>query len=194
MQALCVFCGSRTGSSPDAQAAADELGRQLAARRIRLVYGGGNIGLMGILADAVLAGDGEITGVIPEALVNRELAHAGVRDMRIVDSMHTRKALMANLADGFVALPGGIGTFEELFEILTWRQLGIHHKPIALLNVGGYYDPLLAMIERAIEQGFMHAVNRQLLFVADSVEGLIEFLLTPAVDHREDADAIRKLT
>ncbi|MCA8995712.1 MAG: TIGR00730 family Rossman fold protein [Planctomycetaceae bacterium] len=177
IQALCVFCGSKTGILSVHEEAARELGRELAKHEIRLVYGGGNIGLMGVIADEVLAHSGKVTGVIPEALTNRELAHTGVDDMRIVDSMHTRKATMAQLADAFVALPGGIGTFEELFEILTWKQLGIHHKPVALLNVSGYYDPLLSLMDRAVAEGFLSSHNRELLWVETTVRSLMARLL-----------------
>ncbi|WP_437229637.1 TIGR00730 family Rossman fold protein [Planctomicrobium sp. SH661] len=175
MQSICVFCGSKPGHDPTYGTAATTLGHALADRGIRLVYGGGNVGIMGIVADAVLERGGEVTGVIPESLMNRELAHAGVADMRIVGSMHIRKALMADLSQGFVALPGGLGTFEELCEILTWSQLGFHHKPVALLNVKGYYDPLLMMLDRSVSEGFLSTANRNKLFVANTVPELMAF-------------------
>ncbi|HWL08720.1 MAG TPA: TIGR00730 family Rossman fold protein [Planctomicrobium sp.] len=175
--AICVFCGSRPGIHSVYQQTATDLGTALAQNRIHMVYGGGNVGIMGIVADAVLAAKGTVTGVIPESLKHRELAHPGVTDMRVVVSMHTRKALMSELSDGFVALPGGLGTFEELFEVLTWGQLGFHHKPMALLNVNGYYDPMIEMMDRAVEDGFMKPENRKLLYMASSVPDLIQFLL-----------------
>ena len=140
---LCVFCGSSHGANPAYAEAAKNVGSELARRGIGLVYGGGNVGLMGVVADAVLAGGGEVVGVIPEALMAKELGHRSIQDLRVVKTMHERKAMMAELADGFIALPGGIGTFEEFFEIVTWAQLGFHSKPCALLNVNGFYDPLL---------------------------------------------------
>jgi len=173
-QALCVYCGSKSGASPVYAAAARELGQALAKSGIRLVYGGGNVGLMGILADTVLSHGGQITGVIPEALVSRELAHTGVLDMRIVRSMHERKAFMAELSQGFIALPGGMGTYEELFEVLTWSQLGFHEKPVALLNVNQFYDPLLEMLDRAVTDGFLSAANRERLHVATTVPELVD--------------------
>lgn len=155
------------------------LGDLLAKRRISLVYGGGNIGLMGVVADACLAAGGVVIGVIPQALVGREVAgerveHPGVTRLEIVDSMHARKARMAELADGFIALPGGFGTFEELFEILTWAQLGFHHKPVGLLNVAGYFDPLLTLCEQAVTEGFLRADNRELLMSHTRPEDLLE--------------------
>jgi len=145
----------------------------LAERGIRLIYGGGNIGLMGILADEVLRGGGQVIGVIPRHLVDRELAHAGATEMRIVASMHERKALMAELADAFVALPGGIGTFEELLEIMTWAQLGLHNKPIGLLDACGYYRPLIALLENAAHEGFLQPENQGLVTVASDPAGLL---------------------
>jgi len=166
IRSLCVFCGSAAGQRGDYADEARSLGRLLAERGIRLVYGGGNIGLMGILADEVLSGGGQVIGVIPRHLVERELAHAGATEMRIVGSMHERKALMAELADAFVALPGGIGTFEELLEIMTWAQLGLHNKPIGLLDACGYYRPLLALLQNAAHEGFLQPENQRLLTVA----------------------------
>src|SRR5438132_6218646 len=154
MRRVCVFCGSRTGDGPEYAAAARDLGAALVRQHLALVFGGGHIGLMGVLADAMLAGGGEVIGVIPQALVDKELAHAGIHDMRIVPTMHARKALMADLSDAFIALPGGYGTADELFEMLTWAQLRIHGKPIALLNTLGFFDPLLAWLDHTVERGF----------------------------------------
>jgi uncharacterized protein (TIGR00730 family) len=174
---LCVFCGSSAGSDPRYAQGAAELGRLLVARGLGLVFGGGSIGLMGIVAEAVLASRGEVVGVIPHALAARELAHRGVADMRVVPSMHARKALMAELSDVFVALPGGLGTLEELLEIATWGQLGIHRKPVGVLNIAGYYDPLVALLDHAVREGFVSATNRALIRVADAPETLLDGLL-----------------
>jgi len=152
---VCVFCGSSPGRDARYAAAAADLARGLVARDLGVVFGGGSVGLMGVLADHVLAGGGRLTGVIPHGLAARELAHRGVSDMRVVPTMHARKALMAELADAFVALPGGIGTLEELFEVVTWAQLGIHRKPVGVLNVAGYYDPLVALLDHAAAEGFV---------------------------------------
>jgi hypothetical protein len=176
LRRLCVFCGSSRGRDPRHAEAAAALGSRLAARGIGLVFGGGSVGLMSVVADAVLAGGGHVTGVIPRGLAARELAHRGVADMRVVPTMHARKALMAELADAFVALPGGIGTFEELLEVATWGQLGIHRKPIAVLNVAGYYDPLVALLEHAVGQGFLPEVSRALVIADDDVERLLDRL------------------
>lgn len=154
MNSLCVFCGSSSGNG-SYEEAARTTGHALVRAGVRLIYGGGKVGLMGALADAVLSAGGEVTGVMPRALFEREIAHPGVSDMRIVQSMHERKELMAALADGFIALPGGAGTLEEIFEQWTWSQLGIHEKPCGFLNVNGYFGPLLAMIERMVVEGFM---------------------------------------
>ena len=174
MRRVCVFCGSSTGNDPRHAEAAAALGRLLAARGLGLVFGGGSIGLMGALADHVLAAGGAVTGVIPHGLAARELAHPGVADMRVVPTMHARKALMASLADGFVALPGGMGTFDELFEIVTWGQLGIHRKPIGVLNVAGYYDPLVALLEHAVAGGFVGDGGRRLVLVEDDAARLLD--------------------
>src|SRR6187549_1487199 len=147
MMRVCVFAGSSSGSRPEYRTAAEDLGRELAARGIELVYGGAHVGLMGGVADAVLAGGGRVTGVIPKALVDKEVAHTGLTDLRIVASMHQRKALMVDLSDAFIALPGGWGTLDEMFEILTWAQLGLHRKPCGLLNVQKYFDRLLAFLD-----------------------------------------------
>jgi uncharacterized protein (TIGR00730 family) len=155
MNSVCVFCGSRSGRDDAYEEAARATGHTLARSGLRLVYGGGRVGLMGVLADTVLSAGGQITGVIPRALFDREIAHSGVSDMRVVQSMHERKELMASLADAFIALPGGAGTLEEIFEQWTWAQLGIHAKPCGFLNVNGYFDPLFALIERMVAEGFM---------------------------------------
>jgi uncharacterized protein (TIGR00730 family) len=174
---LCVFCGSSRGSDPRYAQGAAELGRLLVSRGVGLVYGGGSVGLMGVVADAVLAAGGEVVGVIPDALAARELAHRQVVDMRVVPSMHARKALMADLSDGFVALPGGLGTLEELLEIATWGQLGIHRKPLGVLNIAGYFDPLVALLDHAVQEGFVSAESRALVRVAEAPEALLEDLL-----------------
>jgi uncharacterized protein (TIGR00730 family) len=171
---LCVFCGSRTGKQAYHAEAARALGAGLARRGLGLVFGAGHVGLMGVLADAVLAGGGEAIGVIPRSLVDRELAHGRLTDLRVVGTMHERKALMAELSAGFVALPGGYGTLDELFEIVTWAQLGLHHKPVALLNVGGFFDPLLAWIDRAVADDFVQPKYHCLLLVGDDVETLLD--------------------
>ncbi len=176
MQSLCVFCGSMAGARPEYAAAARGLGRLLAERGVRLVYGGGKVGLMGVLADAALAGGGEVMGVIPEHLMAKELGHAGVSELRIVASMHERKALMAELSDAFVALPGGIGTLEELLEIVTWAQLGLHAKPCGLLDVCGYYRPLLEMLATAAAEGFLHPEHQELLVTATEPADLLDKL------------------
>lgn len=163
---VCVFCGSSPGSDPAFAAAAVELGHVLAERNVGLVYGGASVGLMGRLADAALAAGGEVIGVIPRALVDLEVAHRGLADLRVVGSMHERKALMAELADAFIALPGGLGTLDELFEILTWAQLGLHHKPIGLLDVGGYFNPLLAFLDGAVRARFVAPEHRAMLLRA----------------------------
>jgi len=166
MQRLCVFCGSNVGNQPIYADQARRLGEELGARGIDLVYGGGHIGLMGILADAVLKTGGKVIGVIPQSLKDKELAHAGLTELHAVDTMHQRKALMADLSDGFAGLPGAFGTGDELFEILTWAQLGLHAKPIGLLNVAGYFDSLVAWLERAVSDGFLRAAHRRLLLEA----------------------------
>lgn len=176
MPTLCVFCGSSRGIDPVHAETARTLGHGLAERGWSLVFGGGHIGLMGVVADAVLEKGGEVVGVIPRHLVERELAHTASTHLHVVESMHDRKALMAQLAEAFVALPGGYGTLEELFEILTWKQLGLHDKPIGLLNVGGFFDPLLAWIDRAVAEGFIKEKYRGLLQVDSNVASLLDRL------------------
>ncbi len=179
IERICVFCGSYSGAREVYAEQARALGRAMASRGIGLVYGGGGIGMMGTVADAVIEAKGKVIGVIPYALATKERAHPsgnenGSVELRIVNTMHERKALMAELSDAFIALPGGFGTYDELFEIITWGQLGIHQKPIGLLNVAGYFDPLLAMIERAIEEGFVLPRYRGLFVVSERVEDLLD--------------------
>ena len=174
MPRICVFTGSSDGRRPSYRTAATALGQTLVSRGYELVYGGARVGLMGAVADSVLASGGHVIGVIPEALVAREVAHTGLPDLRVVSSMHQRKALMADLSDGFVAMPGGWGTLEELFEILTWGQLGLHAKPCGLLNVDGYFDPLLAFLRHAFEEQFVRAEDEQQLTVSASADELLD--------------------
>jgi uncharacterized protein (TIGR00730 family) len=174
VERLCVFSGSSPGAHPDYAQAARELGRALAGQDVGLVYGGASVGLMGILADAVLDAGGQAIGVIPQALVDREIAHPGLADLRVVGSMHERKALMADLANGFVALPGGMGTLEELFEVYTWTQLGLHSKPLGLLDVRSYYAKLVAFLDHAVEERFMTVEHREMLVVEQRAAALLE--------------------
>ena len=165
VQSICVFCGSNFGARDGYAEAAQQLGRTVARRGLRLVYGGSKVGLMGVLADAALAAGGEVVGVIPSALVEREIAHAGLTELRQVKSMHERKAMMADLSDGFVGLPGGAGTLEELFEIWTWAQLGHHRKPVGMLNVQGFFDALIAFLDHQAAELFMRLEHRDMLLV-----------------------------
>jgi uncharacterized protein (TIGR00730 family) len=176
LRRICVFCGSNSGTRQIYQQAAQTFGRLLCRRGIELVYGGGNVGLMGVLANACLNEGGRIIGVIPQALADKELAHTGLTELRIVSSMHERKSVMADLSDAFVALPGGYGTWEEFFEVLTWSQLGIQRKACAVLNVNGYYDPLLEMADKALSEGFVRDVHRDLLLSDPDPERLLERL------------------
>ena len=176
MRNICVFCGSQSGDDPRYRQAAVELGRLLAARGHGLVYGGGHVGLMGAIADTVMAAGGQVDGVIPKPLTERELALETVTRLHVVSSMHERKALMASLSDAFIALPGGFGTLEELFEVVAWAQLGIHRKPIGLLNVGGFFDALTGFVEHAIAQGFIKSKYRGLFVTADRPPALLEAL------------------
>ncbi len=176
LRTICVFCGSCSGRGTDYEEAARELGKELVSRRIRLVYGGGATGLMGALADQVLALGGTVTGVIPEGLARKEVCHQGLSTTHVVASMHERKALMHELADAFIALPGGYGTFEELLEAITWVQLGLSPKPVGVLNVNGYYDPLLAQIGNAVVHGFIRSPYTRLLVKAESPSGLLDRL------------------
>ena len=179
MRRLCVFCGSNAGHDPRYRTAAEQLGGLLAERGIELIYGGGNVGLMGAVADACLAAGGTVIGVIPEALVGKEVAgrhvdHRALTRLEVVDSMHTRKARMAELSDGFIALPGGFGTFEEFCEILTWGQLGFHAKPVGLLNVNHFYDPLLALFDHAVREGFLREQNRAMALAETDIGRLLD--------------------
>lgn len=177
MRRLCVFCGSRAGDRPLYADQARRLGGLMASRGIGLVYGGGHVGLMGVVADAVLAAGGEAVGVIPRSMVESELAHSGLTQLHVVETMHQRKALMADLADGFAALPGGYGTADELFEILTWKQLRIHARPVGLLNVEEFFDPLLAWLDRCVAEGFIKAKHREFVLVSGYPEELLEAML-----------------
>jgi uncharacterized protein (TIGR00730 family) len=176
MTRLCVFCGSSIGNKAEYSEAAVSLGGLLASRHIGLVYGGGNVGLMGVIADAVLAAGGEVIGVIPHALAGREIEHQRLTQLHVVDSMHARKAMMADLSDAFIAMPGGVGTFEEFFEAVTWTQLGLHRKPCGLLNVAAFYSPLAAFIDQAVSEGFIKPVHRASIVVDDNAERLLDTL------------------
>jgi len=172
-ESICVFCGSGTGNDPAYVEAAEALGRLLAERGITLVYGGGHVGLMGVIADAALAAGGAVIGVMPKALVEREIGHRGLTKLHVVGSMHERKALMSDLSEGFIALPGGNGTLEEFFEVLTWAQLGEHEKPCGLLNAAGFYNPLLAVFDHMTKHGFVSEKHRELVLVEESPEPLL---------------------
>ena len=175
---ICIFCGSSVGRRPAYAASAISLAKYLASKRIGIIYGGSNAGLMGTLADAALEARGEVIGVMPQVLVAKEVAHTGLTDLRIVSSMHERKALMAELANAFIALPGGYGTFEEFCEVLTWTQIGIQRKPCGLLNVEGYYDALLKMFDHAVEEKFLKLAHRQMVLSDSQPEPLVDRLLT----------------
>jgi len=163
MKAVCVYCGSSYGANPIYTEAAQAFGRALVASNLALVYGGGKVGLMGVIADTVMAGGGRAIGVIPELLVDKEVGHAGLTELHVVPDMHHRKKMMADFADAFVALPGGAGTLEELFEVYTWAQLGYHRKPVGILNIGGFYDPLMALLDHTVREGFMREAYREML-------------------------------
>lgn len=185
MKRICVFCGSSSGKSKEFMEAATLLGQELVSHNIGLVYGGSNVGLMGRIADSVLEGGGEAVGVIPHSLVSKEVAHTGLTELRVVNSMHERKAAMVDLADGFIALPGGLGTLEELFEVMTWAQLGFHQKPCAMLNVNGYYDSLIAFLDHAVAQQFVKDIHRNMLIVEEQPADLLQRMLDyqpPLVD------------
>jgi uncharacterized protein (TIGR00730 family) len=182
---ICVFCGSSSGARPSYAEAAASLARHLAANRIAIVYGGARVGLMGTLADAALDAGGEVIGVIPRSLVEKEVSHPGLSDLQVVGSMHERKARMAELSDAFIALPGGFGTFEELCEVLTWTQLGLHRKPCGILNIDGYYDPLLALFDHAVTERFLKPAHRRIVISDSRPESLVSRLLefqVPAID------------
>lgn len=180
---ICVFTGSRHGARTEYADAAKRLGRVLVERGYGLVYGGGNVGLMTVIADRVLELNGHVTGVIPDSLVSKEVAHQGLTELRVVQSMHERKALMAELSDGFIAMPGGIGTMEEFFEVLSWAQLGIHDKPCGLLNVAGYYDPLIQFLDHAVGQDFIKPKHRALLIVESEPVKLLDRFETIIAGH-----------
>jgi uncharacterized protein (TIGR00730 family) len=174
MQRICVFCGSNHGALPEYEAGARRLGQVLARRGLALVFGGSHLGLMGAVADAALEAGGQVIGVIPRVMATREIAHGRLPDLRVVESMHERKALMADLADGFVALPGGAGTMDEFFEIWTWSQIGLHRKPCGLLNVAGYYGHLLAFMDHMVAQRFVRGEHRAQVLVDDDAEALLD--------------------
>ena len=178
MKRVCVFCGANAGIRPAYGIAAQGLAAVLARHGLGLVYGGGNVGLMGVLADSMLQAGGEVIGVIPQSLLAREVAHRGITDLRVVDTMHQRKALMNELSDAFIALPGGFGTLDEFFEILTWSQLGIHGKPSGLLNVSGYYDSLLAMLDHAVTEGLLRPAHRELVIADTDADSLVQRLVS----------------
>ncbi len=178
MRRICVFCGSSFGSRPEYRQAAAEVGSLLARKGVGLVYGGSNVGLMSVVADTVLEGGGDVIGVIPDALVAKEVAHRGLADLRVVSSMHERKALMGELSSAFLALPGGFGTLEEFIEAVTWSQLGLHRKPCGLLNLCGFYDSLLALLDHAVEERFLRPENRALVLAETDAETLIDKLLS----------------
>jgi len=189
MRHLCVYCGSNAGASPIYAEAAKALGTRLAKDGLRLIYGGGNVGLMGILANAVLEAGGKVTGVIPGQLVEWEVAHQSLTELVVVESMHQRKQRMFELSDGFVALPGGFGTLDEMFEMLTWRQLGLGHKPCAFLDVGGFWQPLMDMLDRMVGERFLHADQRHDLWHGDSIDAMLDWMqgYTPvSADKRRD--------
>lgn len=173
MRRICVYCGSNVGENPIYRETAQAVGTLLASKGFGLVYGGGNVGLMGVLADAALAASGEVIGIIPDGLFSREVGHPDLTEMRVVTTMHERKALMADLSDGFIALPGGMGTLDELFEILTWAQLGIHAKPCGLLNIAGYFNPLIALLDHMVAEKFLRPEHRALALVDDDAGRLL---------------------
>jgi uncharacterized protein (TIGR00730 family) len=185
IEALCVYCGSSPGADPAYVDAAVELGRAMARRGIRLVYGGGHVGLMGVVADAALEAGAEVHGVITQALLDKEVGHAGVTELHVVDTMHERKALMADLAGGFIMLPGGFGTLDEFFEALTWTQLGVHAKPCGILDVNGYFDPLVRFLDSATQQRFVTQAHRDMVLVDQDPGVLLERLASwapPSID------------
>jgi len=187
LKSICVFCGSKSGNDPQYQQSAIELGRLMAQRKMTLVYGGGSVGLMGVIADAVLESGGQVIGVIPRNLATRELIHPGVTEMHIVEDMHTRKAKMSEYADAFIAMPGGFGTLEELFEVVSWVQLGIYAKPMGLLNTAGFYDPLLNMVEHCIETEFIKPKYRDLIIADETPATLLDHL------QRHELPVIKKI-
>jgi uncharacterized protein (TIGR00730 family) len=185
---VCVYCGSRNGTLPAYARAANEIGTAIGSRGWQLVYGGGRSGLMGVVADAALAAGGRVVGVIPASLMQRELGHTGLSELHVVETMHERKRMMAERSDAFIALPGGIGTFEELFEVWTWRQLSYHDKPLGILNVAGYYDTLFEFIDQSVAKGFLSAAQTALLHRDDSVPKLLDAIGAEAVSATEPDD------
>jgi uncharacterized protein (TIGR00730 family) len=189
MKSITVFCGARTGNNPDFAKQASVLGRRMAEKDITLVYGGADLGLMGAVANGALAANGKVIGVLPEFLKTREIAHQSLSELITVDSMHERKMKMNELSDGIIALPGGFGTLEELFEILTWVQLGLQNKPIGILNLDGYYDSLMSFIDTMITSGFLRAIDKELLIVHDNIDDLLtamENYAQPAIKNQVD--------
>lgn len=180
MKSVCVFCASSRGRDPRFMAAATELGTSLARRGLGVVYGGAHVGLMGAVADAALAAGGSVIGIMPRSMADREVAHTGLTQLHLVTTMHERKAMMATLSDAFIALPGGYGTMDEFFEALTWAQLGYHAKPCVLVNIAGFFDPLLLFVEGAVREGLLHPGNRGLILVADTVESALQLVASPA--------------
>jgi hypothetical protein len=191
MKSICVFCGSRFGNNSVYRAAATDLGKLLAEKELALVYGGGNVGLMGEIANSVLAHGGKATGVIPQFLVEKELVHEKLSEVRIVQSMHERKALMAELADGFIAMPGGFGTLEETVEVLTWAQLGLHRKPIGLLNIEGYFNALYEFFEHMVKENFLHTEYKEMILIRDNATEMMDSLVSfrlPDIDKWDDLE------
>jgi len=196
MKRICVFCGSSPGARPDYARAARQIGALLAQRKIGLIFGGGKVGMMGQLAQAALENNGDVIGVIPRGLHERNVAFSGLSDLRVVGSMHERKALMAELADAFMALPGGLGTLDEMFEILTWGQLGMHRKPCGLLNIAGYFTPLLDFLDRVVAEGFLDAAHRSMILVSGDPEDLLrqfETYQSPTADKAEWALGLERI-
>jgi uncharacterized protein (TIGR00730 family) len=193
LQHVCVFCGSSPGARPLYVQAARHLGQTLARRGLTLIYGGAKVGTMGQLAQAALDAGGHVIGVIPRALVEMEVAHAGLPDLRVVDSMHERKALMADLSDAFVALPGGLGTIDEFFEVLCWSQLGLHAKPCGLLNVAGYYDRLTAFLDHSVEEQFVRASHRSLVLVEQDADALLDAFARYRAPRADKAEWLLKM-
>lgn len=183
LRTLCVFCGSNPGNRPVYREVAEEVGRMLAKRRIRIVYGGCNVGLMGVLASSALQAGGHVVGVVPRSMVEREIAYTHLPDLHVVDTMNERKDLMARLSDGFLALPGGFGTLDELFEAVTWTQLGIHNKPCGILNVEGFFSPLLGFLDHAVEEGFLRPANRELILDGPDPAELLDRLAMAEVSY-----------
>ncbi|HVJ31492.1 MAG TPA: TIGR00730 family Rossman fold protein [Terriglobia bacterium] len=188
-KSICVYCGSSFGHSPRFAEIAADLGQEMARRGIRLIYGGGRVGLMGKVADAVMANGGQVTGIIPQHLEDDEVGHRGLTELKVVDSMHTRKRMMFDLSDAFVVLPGGSGTLDEAFEVITWRQLRLHDKPVVIVNIDGYWDKLIALFDHVIETGFAKPATRQHFSVVNSIGRLFDLLAqqpdTAEVDHPE---------